>query len=151
MKASLLVGGLVALLTGLAIGTQATISSRVGAMIGDMQTGLLTSLFGGTVGLILVSGWYLWRPGDVQLTLPAGKMLLIAGILGLFIIAGISFSLQRVGVAAGLAALILGQMAISISVDALGIGGVEPIPVTFQRVLGLVTMAFAVYLLLPRP
>lgn len=150
MKTSLIIGGVVALLTGLAITSQATLTSRAGALIGELQTGLLTSVFGGGIGLVLAGVWYLARPDQWRLPPAAVTMLVVAGTLGLFIIAGASFSLQRVGVAAGLAALILGQMALSIVLDLLGLGGGEPIPLSTSRVAGLLVMAAGVYLLLPR-
>lgn len=46
--------------------------------------------------------------------------------------------------------IILGQLGISVFVDSKGVGGVEPIPLTLQRVAGLLVMAVAVFLLLPR-
>ena len=76
--------------------------------------------------------------------------LLFMGILGVLIITGISFSLQRAGVAAGLAGVILGQLALSTVIDAIGLGGAEPIPLTTARILGLGIAGVGVYLLLPK-
>jgi uncharacterized membrane protein YdcZ (DUF606 family) len=61
-----------------------------------------------------------------------------------------SLSFQRTGVATGGATLILGQLAVSVIVDTKGIGDVAPIPLTWQRLFGLLVMGPAVYLLLPR-
>lgn len=151
MKTSIISGALVALLTGLAIGTQATISSRAGGIIGEVRTGLLSNFLGGVVAGVLVfvfllrEGPQVWRvPGAII------AVLTLSGALGIFIITGISFSLQRAGIAAGLATIILGQLAFSFLIDSLGIGGVEPIPVSLQRVIGLVVTAFGVYFLLPK-
>ena len=74
----------------------------------------------------------------------------LSGLLGILIITGISFSLQRAGVAAGLAGVIFGQLVLSTMIDLIGIGGVEPIPLTWMRVLGLLAMGVGVYLLLPK-
>ena len=74
----------------------------------------------------------------------------LSGLLGIFIITGISFSLQRAGVAAGLATVILGQLALSTLIDTFGVGGAEAIPLSFQRVMGLLITALGVFLLLPR-
>jgi uncharacterized membrane protein YdcZ (DUF606 family) len=73
-------------------------------------------------------------------------MLAIAGALGIAIITGVAFSLQRTGVAI----IILGQLVVSVIVDTRGVGGVEPIPLSVQRVAGLLVMAVAVFLLMPR-
>lgn len=151
MKTSIISGALVALFTGLAIGTQATISSRAGGIIGEVRTSLLSNFLGGIVAGLLILGLFFfegirtWKaPGMILLVLA------ISGTLGIFIISGISFSLQRAGVAAGLATIILGQLAFSFLVDSLGVGGVEPIPVSLERTVGIVVTAFGVYLLLPK-
>ena len=151
MRSTLIIGAVIALATGVAIGVQSTISSRVGSLIGGVRTGLLTNLMGGVIAgaivliLVVIQGRSSW-----QLSSPAVIMLVISGSLGIFIITGVSFSLQRTGVAAGLATIILGQLLISGIVDARGVGGVEPIPLTFQRVLGFAVMFLAVYLLMPK-
>jgi transporter family-2 protein len=120
-------------------------------MIGPFRTGMLTNLFGGLMaGLIVLffvirQGLPAWRiPGQ------ALAMLLISGALGLLIIMGISFSLSRTGITAGLATIILGQLFISVIVDATGWGGAEPIPLNISRLFGLAVMGLAIFLLLPR-
>jgi uncharacterized membrane protein YdcZ (DUF606 family) len=71
-------------------------------------------------------------------------------IAGLILLVLASFSLSRTGVTAGLASIILGQMFISMIADSTGSGGVEPIPLSLQRIAGLVVMFIAVLLLLPK-
>lgn len=151
MKLSIITGTLVALLTGIAIAVQSTVTSRVGGIIGDIRTGILTNTMGGIVAGSLMLVWFL-REGPLVWKIPpiVIGVTALSGILGVFIITGISFSLQRAGVAAGLASVILGQLALSFIIDALGIGGVEPIPISATRILGIVVAGFGVYLLLPR-
>lgn len=151
MKSTLVVGALAALATGLAIGIQSTLSSRLGPMIGNLRTGLLMNLSGGTLAGLLVAGLVCWQGwGIIQLPRPAVTMLIAAGALGVAIVTGVTFSLQRTGVAAGLAGLILGQLLVSVIADSTGIGHVTPIPLTPQRLLGLVVMFGGVLLILPR-
>lgn len=151
MGIKILLGALGALATGLAIGVQSTITSRVGSTIGDIHTGLLTNFLGGIIAGALM-GLVILRESTQSWNIPRSALGLVAlsGLLGIFIITGISFSLQRAGVAAGLATVILGQMVVSIIVDSRGIGGAEPIPLTAQRVMGIFVLGLAVYLLLPR-
>jgi len=151
VKSSLIIGILGALATGLVIGTQSTLSSRIGSLIGGVRTGLLTNAIGGGVAALLVLVLLLRQGlGAWRLTTAATVLLVTSGTLGILIITGVAFSLPRTGVAAGMAALILGQLIISVVADTRGWGGGEPIAVTPQRVLGLLVMAAAVYLLLPR-
>lgn len=151
MKSVLLTGALVAAATGVAIGVQSTLSSRIGPLIGNLRTGLLMNLIGGSLAGLVVAGLVLGQGTDIlRAPRSAMLMLLVAGALGVAIITGIAFSFQRIGVAAGLASLILGQLTISILADTAGFGGVEPIPLTPSRVIGGFVMLAAVYLMLPR-
>lgn len=151
MKLSIITGGILAALTGMAIAIQATISSRVGTQIGDIRTGILTNLMGGVLagGMMLI---WLLKDGPESWKLPpiVFGVTALSGLLGILIITGISFSLQRAGVAAGLAGVIFGQLLLSSVIDSLGIGGADPIPFTISRVAGLLVTGFGVYLLLPK-
>jgi transporter family-2 protein len=151
LKLAIITGVLVALLTGLAIGVQSTITSRAGSFLGDIKTGLLTNFIGGAIAgsiilvVILKESTHSWNVSRGIVGLVA-----VSGLLGIFIITGISFSLQRAGIAAGLAGVFLGQMILSLIVDTLGVGGVEPIPMSSQRLAGLIIVGAGVFLLLPR-
>jgi uncharacterized membrane protein YdcZ (DUF606 family) len=151
MRLSIITGAVIALLTGVAIAVQSTISSRVGGQIGDIRTGIFTNLMGGIIagGLMLV---WLLKDGPAEWKLPPTLIGLTAfsGLLGVLIITGISFSLQRAGIAAGLAGVIFGQLILSTLIDSLGFGGVEPIPFTIVRGAGLLATGIGVYLLLPK-
>ncbi len=151
MKSALLVGVITAIIAGIAIGIQSVFSTRTGALIGPFRTGLFTNIFGGSVALLILGGSKI-IPISEKGAIPSQAFLLtfLAGLFGVFIIMGVSFSLQRTGVTAGFALIILGQMLISTIVDTTGWGGLEPIPLDFNRILGLIVMAVAVYLLLPR-
>jgi transporter family-2 protein len=146
-----LLGILGALITGIAIGAQSTLSGRIGSIVGDFKTGVLMNAIGGMIaGLIFIVLLIVKGKGFWQLPGTALVMLVIAGTLGILIITGVSFSMQKAGVAAGLATLILGQMVVSVIVDAKGWGGATPIPISWPRVLGLLVMAAGVYLLIPK-
>ena len=148
---TILIGITAALITGLVIGMQATLSSRAGSIIGSVRTGLLTNLIGGCIAgiiiliMIIISGIANWKIPVIPL-----MMMSTAGFLGILIVTGVSFSLQKVGITAGLAMIILGQMLLSIIIDTKGIGGAEPIPLSFSRMAGLLLLGVSIYLLLPK-
>lgn len=146
-----LMGILAALATGIAIGVQSTLSSRIGSVIGNFKTGVLMNAIGGLIAilifitLLVVKGKGFWQtPGTVLV------MLIVAGALGILIVTGVSFSMQKAGVAVGLATLILGEMILSVIVDAKGWAGGPAIPITWPRILGLFVIAAGIYLLLPK-
>jgi len=147
----IILGALSALVTGIAIGTQSTLGSRIGALIGNFRTGLWMNAIGGIIaGVLILLLFFVQGRNSLQVPSPALRMLVLAGGLGIVIVTGVAFSLQRTGVAAGLATIIFGQLAISVIVDARGWGSTAPIPFTWQRALGLLIMAVSIYLLLPK-
>lgn len=151
MRLSIITGAALATLTGMSIAVQSTLTSRVGAQIGDIRTSILTNTMGGVIAGGMMLFWLLregpeiWKVPPVLIGATA-----VSGLLGILIISGISFSLQRAGVAAGLAGVIFGQLLLSSVIDSLAIGGADPIPFSPTRVLGLLVTGFGVYLLLPK-
>lgn len=87
MKLSIITGALVALLTGIAIAAQSAMTSRVGGIIGDIRTGILTNTMGGIAAGSLMLIWLLrdgpqvWKIPPVVIGITA-----LSGILGVFIV-----------------------------------------------------------------
>ncbi len=151
MKSSLLIGALTTLLTGAAIGIQATLNSRIGAEISPARTGLWMNFVGGAIaGIIILFMVRTEGAANWRLSGSLFFMLAIAGSLGILVITGVSFSLARTGVAAGLGGMFLGQLLVGLIVDSLGWGVNTAIPLNPTRILGVLLMALAVYLMLPR-
>lgn len=142
---------LIGVASGIAIGSQGALNSWAGKLVGSVGTGLLVNLVGGVTAAVLLlllaprQGVLLWE--SVR---GAAPFILVSGALGVAIIAGIAYSLPRIGVAAGLSAVILGQMLVAVVVDSLGWGSSEPIPLSVARIAGLVLLLFGTWLLLPR-
>ena len=61
MKNTILIGTLIAIMTGVLIATQATFSSRGGNIIGPIRTGILTNLGSGLFALIFILVTIAWR------------------------------------------------------------------------------------------
>ena len=143
---------LAAVISGVAIGAQGTLGSRAGAVIGPVPNGILMHLAGAAGGLVLLLGFVLAGRGPASWSLTRGVwwMVTAAGLLGLVIVSGVAYSWARIGVTAGIATVFMGQMLVGVVVDALGIGASSAVPVDLRRVVGLLVMALATYLLLPR-
>jgi transporter family-2 protein len=142
----------VAVLSGLAIGLQVTLNGLTGRLIGARNTGLLVNASGGLIALLLILVLALTRQGIAwsQITRLTWMQVGLAGLLGIGIIMGIAFALPRVGVAAGLASVLLGQLAFAIVIDTLGWGGGTPIPLSPSRLAGLLLVLIGAWLLLPK-
>jgi len=142
---------IVGLGSGVAIGFQGTLNSWSARIVGSVSTGLLVNITGGLVALMIAVAFTLSRSGVHWETIrPAAPFILASGVLGIAIISGIAFSLSRIGIAAGLSVVILGQMLIATLVDSLGWGSSEQIPFSVARMAGLVLLMSGTWLLLPR-
>jgi bacterial/archaeal transporter family-2 protein len=150
IKNTILMGGIAALVTGITIGIQSFLSGRAGTMIGPVNTGFWTNFLGGTLaGILMLILSKFVNPSIGVINKPALIITFISGALGILIIMGISFSIARAGMAAGLAAVIFGQFLFGVIADTMGIAGLTPIPLDLRRVVGLIVMAVSVILLLP--
>jgi len=152
MKESVLSALFVALGSGLAIGFQVTLTNWAVRLIGPARSGLLINLAGGAIAaLIVLAVGFLTVSRPMQgLTVSSGMVVIAAGALGLVIIAGAAYALPRVGIAAGLATIILGQMLVALLVDTFGWGGAPPLPLRLERLAGVGILFIGTWLLLPR-
>lgn len=152
MQKSQIIALIVALACGLGVGVQASLNNAAGRLAGPTLTGLLVNFFGGVVSGVIMMVIYL-RQGAGFLSAVRGStlnILIIAGLLGIVIISSAAYALPRIGVAAGLAAVILGQMVVAIVVDTFGLAGGQPIPLSWIRVGGLSLLALGTWLILPK-
>ena len=150
MDRSVVAAVLAALVAGIAIGAQGAVMRVADRALGAVRTGLLVNIAGGSLsllalfGLSVLGGGVLW--GAMLRSSPYWGA---AGALGIGILTGMAFALPRLGIAAGLGGIILGQMTAAVVIDTAGWGAAR-IPLTASRLAGLVLMAAAVVLLLPR-
>lgn len=152
MQRAMIVALVGAVGTGLAIGTQATLNTWAGRLVGPIRTGLLVNFAGGILAGLLLLG--LGITGQLSLSgslrSPAIPIFVAAGALGIGIIGGVAYSLPRTGIAAGVAAIFFGQMLVAVLVDSLGWGGAGAIPIRVGRLVGLGLLFVGTWLVLPR-
>lgn len=152
MQKSHTISLIVALACGLGVGTQASLNNAAGRLAGPIMTGLLVNFLGGAASAVILAAIYLRQGGGILSAIRGSTLniLVIAGLLGIAIITGAAFALPRVGVAAGLAAIIVGQMVVAVIVDTLGLVGGQPIPLSWVRVGGLALLALSTWMILPK-
>ena len=137
-----------AVFTGALVAIQSLWNGIAGRQIGAVSTGLSSMVAGGAVALVLI-GIQFARQGVPDGFRGSLGFLVGAGMLGVIILTGIAFAVQRIGVTAGLAGVIFGQLLFAFVLDTLGVGGTR-IPLEPQRILGVALLGLALYLLLPR-
>ncbi len=71
----------------------------------------------------------------------------IGGALGATIVAGMTWAIGRVGIAAATTALLVGQMAVAMLADHFGLFGLSRIPITPVRLMGIVLLLIGMRLM----
>ena len=136
-----LIGMIVA---GAGVATQAPINARLAAVLGD---GLAAAAVSFSVGVLALAPLVILRG------LPAGSAAAAApwwawtgGALGAFYVWMAVVSVPVLGVLTTMAAMILGQMAGALALDALGAFGLPLQPLSWQRLVAVVLVAAGVLL-----
>ncbi len=152
MQKSVLIALTVAVFSGLAVGVQSSLNSAAGKITGATLTGLLVNIAAGTfAGLVLIVIYFRQDGFSFSaLQMPTLGIIMVAGILGIGVITGIAFSLPKIGIAAGLSAIIAGQMVMGIVIDTFGLTGGESIPLNWMRIGGVGLLALGAWAILPR-
>ncbi len=143
-------GVIVAVVTGGVFGVVTAIEGNIARSVGAINASLLEHSIAGLIAIpailiIILSGRLEW--GSAKSVLPQSA---IVGVMVLVAVAGVAFSMQRIGVTAGNMALFMGQMALVVIIDTAGIGGYPRVPLSLPRIAGLLLMVGGIYLLLPR-
>ncbi len=134
---------LVGVAGGIAVGLQSPLASMITQRIGVLESIFIVH-FGGAVfvlvPLLMLGGGRLgqWR------SVP--WYALCAGLFGLVVIAAISFTIPRVGVASAITSVVAGQILISALLDHFGLLGAAPRPLDPTRLLGLAVVMLGVWL-----
>jgi len=150
IKNELFLGLAVAIGTGSVIAIQTAFLSRAGASAGAVRGGLLTTMTGALLAAVILFIFWRQNPSNWQWSTSTWLALILGGILGTAALVGISYSAQRVGITAALASILLGQMLVSVVIDARGLGSTVAIPFSGERLLGMLLLGGGVYLLLFR-
>lgn len=134
---------------GLAGSVQVAVSGAFGKRIGVLEA----TAFGAIGAALIVSALVLVARqgfGGVAAGLREPPWLWLNGLMGAIVITTITFTAPRIGTFATIGLLIAGQLAMGVVIDALGLFGLEQIPVGWERVVGLALLAGGAVLVLQR-
>jgi transporter family-2 protein len=140
---SILLVILIALAGGVAVALQSPLASMLSQRLGMLESIFIIHLGGAVfslVPLLLLGGGRLgeWRS--------APWYALCAGFFGLVVIAAVSYTIPRIGVAASVITIVAGQLAVSTLLDQYGLLGTEVRPIEPSRIVGLVVVMLGVWL-----
>jgi transporter family-2 protein len=131
-----------ALLTGVAMSTQAAVNTKLSTYVESPVLAAFISFAVGTIVLfvcVLVTGAPL---GNLAGAKDAPLAAWMGGVLGVFFVLVMIFSVPRIGVALAFSLAIGGQMLAALLIDHFGLFGVTERSISWPRVLGaLLVMA----------
>jgi len=136
-----------AVLTGMAMATQATVNSKLAESVNSPILAAFISFAVGTIALfvyILLTGVPLT---DLASAKNAAPVAWIGGFLGAFFISVMAMIVPRIGVALAFSLAIGGQMLIAILIDHFGWLDVTEKPINLWRVLGAAFITVGVILI----
>jgi bacterial/archaeal transporter family-2 protein len=134
---------------GCLVGMQAPINSRLGRALGDVQAATFSFLLG-TAALVLVGAFVRGGLGNLGHVARAPWWALVGGLLGAVFVTVALVTVRTLGASGLTAAVIAGQLVISVVIDRFGLLGVAKQHIGTSRVLGLVLLVAGVVLVVRR-
>jgi transporter family-2 protein len=140
---------LVGIVAGSLVGMQAPINSRLGRSIGSVQAASVSFLVGAVL-LLAIATFVRGGLGNLGHVGRAPWWALVGGLLGAIYVTVALIAVRTLGASGLSAAVIAGQLAISVAIDRFGLLGVARQPIGIQRILGLVLLVAGVLLVVRR-
>lgn len=134
---------------GALVGMQAPVNSRLGRAVGSVQAASLSFLVG-TIALLLIAALAHGGLGTYSKVSGAPWWALIGGLLGAVYVTVAILTVRTLGASSLTAAVITGQLVISVVIDRFGLLGIERQPIGAQRIVGLVLLVAGVALVVRR-
>jgi bacterial/archaeal transporter family-2 protein len=130
---------------GALVGMQAPVNSRLGRAVGSVQAASLSFLVG-TVALLLIATVVHGGFGGFAHVDRAPWWAFVGGLLGATYVTVAILTVRTLGASGLTAAVITGQLVISVVIDRFGLLGIVRQPIGAQRILGLVLLVAGVTL-----
>jgi bacterial/archaeal transporter family-2 protein len=144
------VAALAVLIAGVGVAVQATLLSIIGRRVGVLSATTMAAVVG-LVGVAVATVLATRTLGGVAAAFRQPAWLWIpAGLLGIAILAVLTFGRPHLGTFGVIALLIGGQLGASVLIDSLGLFGVDRVPMSVTRMAGLALLAAGAALALRR-
>ncbi len=145
--------GLAVLLTagaGVLVGMQAPINARLGRSVGSLQAASFSFIVG-TVALVCIAAAFSRQGlGTLSNVAHVPWWALVGGLLGATYVTVAILTVRTLGASGLTAAVITGQLAVSVAIDRFGLLGIARQPIALHRVVGLVLLVAGVALVVRR-
>jgi transporter family-2 protein len=133
--------GLAVVLTAVAgglIALQAPINAGLGKATGNLPAALVSFLIGtvALLAIVVLSG----KAGGLGSTFDVSWYYLLGGLLGAIYVFNALVAVSAIGAGGVAAATIFAQLTASVAIDRLGLFGLDEVPLTPERILGVVLL-----------
>jgi len=134
---------LIGITGGIAVGLQSPMASMLTQKLGFFESAFIVHIGGAVIALtpLLIYGG-----GKLSQWRSVPWYVLGAGVFGLVVIAAISYTIPRVGVAAAITTVVAGQILAGALIDHFGLLEVYTRPMDLTRTIGLAVVLFGVWL-----
>lgn len=134
---------------GCLVGAQPAVNARLGKTIGTVQAASVSFLVG-TVVLVAIAAFVNGGWGTIASAGGAPWWAFVGGLLGAAYVTVALVAVRTLGAAGLTAAVITGQLAISVVIDRFGLLGVAKQQITAPRIIGLALLVVGVVLVVRR-
>ena len=138
-----------AFVAGLGGAVQVAVQGRLGDRIGSLEALACAVVVGAATALVVLLVARRSLDG-LRAGFTGPKWMLLGGLMSVVIVLAITVAGPRIGVVATTAFLIVGQFALATVIDRFGWFGVQQVPLSSARVLGLALLAAGAALTLKR-
>lgn len=139
-----------ALIGGIAIATQAPINARLREIVVSPVMSAFISFAIGTVALFVMHLSGLGGPASFDKILKMPWWYWVGGLLGAFYVFAALVSVSKLGAATVVSLVIVGQLVAALAIDTFGLFGMPVIPISWQRVCGMLLLIAGAYLMKQR-
>jgi transporter family-2 protein len=134
---------LIGLAGGVAVGLQSPMASMLTQRLGIFESVFIVRIGGAVIALIPL---LIYSGGKLSQWRGVPWYALGAGIFGLIVIASISYTIPRVGVAAAITTIVAGQLVVGTILDHYGFLDATIRPMDTTRIIGMSVVLFGVWL-----
>lgn len=141
---------IVAAISGVFMAVQGSINTAAGKIVGLLEGNFILHVVGLALVSLLLFVFGLGK-GDLSKFTQIPWYGYLGGIINVAIIYGVMYAMKGAGVANATTAIIVGQVGMALIVDCFGLFGMEKVPFTYLKALGIVLLAVGAKLLLNSP
>jgi transporter family-2 protein len=142
-----LVALLLAFIAGVAMAVQGALNTGLGKIIGLLESTFVVHVIGTAVLVLLLFLLRLGR-GELSRITDVPWYLYLGGVISVVILYTVQAGIAQLGAANATTAIIVGQVGTAVLLDCLGCFGLEKVPFTWFKVLGIALLAAGARLML---